>query len=180
MTQDGRALHDQRPLSNVRVIDLATGPAAAIGRYLAELGADVVRIDSPESADDKVGGTTASGVSLAFAAANVGKLGLTLDRTEPAQRDRFEAIVAQADILIETTVPDSAEAKLLDVAGLCQRNPALVALSVSNFGAGAFQTWQATDPVLAALNATTIPVDVQKMNGTELLGDGTAGNKWRG
>lgn len=152
MTQDGRALHDQRPLSNVRVIDLATGPAAAIGRYLAELGADVVRIDSPESADDKVGGTTASGVSLAFAAANVGKLGLTLDRTDPAQRDRFEAIVAQADILIETTVPDSAEAKLLDVAGLCQRNPALVALSVSNFGAGAFQTWQATDPVLAALN----------------------------
>jgi len=34
--------------------------------------------------------------------------------------------------------------------------------------------------VLAALNATTIPVDTKKMNGATLLGDGTSGNKWRG
>lgn len=34
--------------------------------------------------------------------------------------------------------------------------------------------------VLAALNATTIPVNVKKMNGATLVGDGTSGNKWRG
>lgn len=34
--------------------------------------------------------------------------------------------------------------------------------------------------VLAALNSTTIPVDVQKMNGAEVIGDGTEGNPWRG
>ena len=34
--------------------------------------------------------------------------------------------------------------------------------------------------VLAALNATTIPVDTRKMNGAVILGDGSAGNKWRG
>jgi crotonobetainyl-CoA:carnitine CoA-transferase CaiB-like acyl-CoA transferase len=152
MSQEGHTLPDQRPLSSLRVIDLATGPAAAIGRYFAELGADVVRIDSPHNAADKASGPSFGGVSLAFAAANVGKRGLLLDWTDTAQRERFDAIVAQADILIETTVPDSDEAKLLDIAGLCQRNPALVTLSVSNFGAGAFQTWQATDPVLAALN----------------------------
>lgn len=37
-----------------------------------------------------------------------------------------------------------------------------------------------TASVIAALNATTIPVDVQKMNGATVLGDGTSGNKWRG
>lgn len=46
---------------------------------------------------------------------------------------------------------------------------------------GAYPTAaQIAAAVLASLNATTIPVDVQLMNGAEVIGDGTNGNPWRG
>lgn len=152
MPETGPPPAHQRPLTGVRAIDLATGPAAAIGRYLVELGADVVRIDTPSSLAEKASGPTFGGVGLAFAAANIGKLGLTLDLADPAQHAQLATLAGHADILIETTVPGSDEAALLDIAALCASNPALVALSVSNFGACSMKGWQATDPVLAALN----------------------------
>ncbi|HUM08197.1 MAG TPA: CoA transferase, partial [Acidocella sp.] len=125
---------DALSLDGVRVIDLAVGPLAAIGRLLAELGADVIRVEPPEGAADRREGLLAGGVSLGFAAANLGKRAVALDFGTAEGRDNFAALVGTADILIENTRPGSAEAALLDVSGIHARHPALVILSATDFG----------------------------------------------
>ncbi|HUM08458.1 MAG TPA: CoA transferase [Acidocella sp.] len=145
---------DALSLDGVRVIDLAVGPLAAIGRLLAELGADVIRVEPPEGAVDRREGLLVGGVSLGFAAANLGKRAVALDFGTAEGRDNFAALVGTADILIENTRPGSAEAALLDVPGIHARHPALVILSATDFGQeGSYRSWQATGPVLHALSS---------------------------
>ncbi len=128
----------ERPLTGVRVLDLAAGPMAAIARHYAELGADVVRIEPDEGAADRQDGTVSGGISLDFVAANLGK--------RAATARRLGALAADADILI-------APAGSLDVAPLRAGNPALVVLSVSEFGStGRFAGWSGSGPVFHALS----------------------------
>ncbi|WP_156680551.1 CaiB/BaiF CoA-transferase family protein [Sphingomonas profundi] len=141
------------PLAGVRVLDLAVGPLAAIGRLLAELGADVVRVEPRDGAADRRQGRIVAGVSLDHLAANRGKRSARLDLADADDRAAFDDLVADADMLIETTAPGSDAAALLDAAGLSARHPALVILSASDFGrTEGFAGWQATDPVLHALS----------------------------
>ena len=60
-----------KPLAGVRVLDLVVGPMAAIGRQLAELGADVIRLEPEGGSVDRRHGPSAGGISLDFAAATV-------------------------------------------------------------------------------------------------------------
>ncbi|WP_205446828.1 CoA transferase, partial [Candidatus Frankia alpina] len=141
------------PLSGVRVLDLTTGPLAAIGRHLAEWGADVLRVEPPGGAADRHSGRRVAGVSLAFAAANLGKRAVALDLTRPADQDRFTALLTGADILLESTPPTSPEATTLDVEGIRREHPSLVVLSATPFGrTGPHAGWQATSPVFHALS----------------------------
>ncbi len=139
------------PLSTLRVVDITIGPLGSIGRILAELGADVVRIEPRGGAIDRHQGPMIAGVSLAFAAANVGKRGAALNLGEDEDRAQFEALLAGADILLENTSPGSQAACLLDIARLRRICPTLTVLSISDFGAGDFAHWQASDAVLQAL-----------------------------
>lgn len=143
---------DALPLAGLRVLDLASGALGAIGRVLAELGADVVRVEPRGGARDRLDGPSIAGVGLTFAAANLGKTGVALDLEDDADRVMFEALAAQADLLIETNAQGSPEAKALDARGLRGRHPALIVLSVKDFGEGAFARWGATDAVLHALS----------------------------
>ncbi|EIV91534.1 CaiB/BaiF CoA-transferase family protein [Frankia sp. QA3] len=141
------------PLSGVRVLDLTTGPLAAIGRHLAEWGADVLRVELPGGGADRRTGRRVAGVSLGFAAANLGKRAVTLDLARPADRTRFTALLAGADILLENTPPTAPEAAALDVEGIRREHPSLVILSATPFGrTGPHAGWQATSPVFHALS----------------------------
>lgn len=136
------------PLAGVRVLDLAAGTMAATARLLGELGADVIRVEPAGGDPGRRAGPMLAGASLSWTAANLGKRAVAL---EPGDA-RFAALVAEADILIETTAPGSAAHFALDPAGLARRHPGLVLLSVSDFGqAGPWARWRATDPVLHAL-----------------------------
>ncbi|MGI4940734.1 MAG: CaiB/BaiF CoA transferase family protein [Janthinobacterium lividum] len=151
MPQAGQGGHDL-PLAGVRVLDLVVGPVAAVGRLLGELGADIIRVEPRAGAPDRHAGIMAVGVSLDFVAANLGKRAVALDLDNDPDRRRFDGLVATADILIENTRPGSNAAALLDVAAIRNRHPALVVLSVSDFGqSGRFSRWQVTGPVLHAL-----------------------------
>src|SRR5206468_756333 len=109
--------------------------------------------EPPGGSDDRRAGRTVAGTSLGFAAANLGKRAVGLDLAEPADRARFTALVAGADILLESTVPESPEGRLLDVDGLRAASPALVVLSATPFGrTGPYAHWQATSPVFHALS----------------------------
>jgi crotonobetainyl-CoA:carnitine CoA-transferase CaiB-like acyl-CoA transferase len=78
---------------------------------------------------DRGAGRTVAGVSLTFAAANVGKRAVGLDLTSPDDRQRFTELVSGADILLENTAPGSAAEAALDVAALRRDLPSLVVLS---------------------------------------------------
>jgi crotonobetainyl-CoA:carnitine CoA-transferase CaiB-like acyl-CoA transferase len=120
------------------VLDLLSGPAAGIGRHFAELGADVVRIEAVDGAVDRSEGHLVDGLSLDFIAANLGKRSTTFDRVE--------ALGRHADILIGPLGG-------VDVERLRADNPALVILSVSDFGdSGPYTHWTGSGPVYHALS----------------------------
>ncbi|UVO50951.1 CoA transferase [Sphingomonas sp. SUN019] len=130
------------PLSGVRIVDCVPGSLGALGRLLGELGADVIRVEPRGGGADRRAGDTLGGVSLSFAAANLGKRAIGLDL--PADAAAFEALVAEADILLAAGV---------DVTGLRERHLALVILSISDFGSdGPWASWTASDAVLHALS----------------------------
>jgi crotonobetainyl-CoA:carnitine CoA-transferase CaiB-like acyl-CoA transferase len=111
---------------------------AAITRPLAEMGADIVRIEPDGGSDDRRSGRIAGGVSVDFVAANQGK--------RAASFARLEDLAAEADILI-------APPGKVDVGELHGRNPALVIMSVSDFGnTGRFAGWAGSGPVFHALS----------------------------
>lgn len=132
-----------RPLEGVRVVDLAEGRMAAIGRILADLGADVRirRIPAPAAADD-------IDARLSRRLLEIGKSAIDLDPSDPAAVAR---IVADADILVADGGPLSALP--VDLAALQRVDAALTILSVTNFGIDSpFAHFEATDPVLHALS----------------------------
>src|SRR5689334_21706710 len=96
-------------LTGVRVLDLA-GPAAWYGsRLLADLGADVLRIEPPGGDPGRntppfVDGDSAAG-SLAFWWFNAGKRSATLDLESETGRQRLKELAGSADILLETYPP---------------------------------------------------------------------------
>lgn len=132
------------PLAGVRVIDAVPGPLGAIGRFLRELGADVIRIEPRGGGADRLTGPKAGGIALGFAAANLGKRVATIDL--PGDAARLLDLARDADILLEARLPG------LDVEAVRAANPALVVVSISDFGEnGPWKDWQASDAVLHAL-----------------------------
>lgn len=130
------------PLTGVRVVDCVPGALAALGRFLGELGADVIRVEPSDGGADRRAGDTLGGVSLPFAAANLGKRAIGLDL--PVDAARFDALIAEADILLEAG---------RDIPRLRDHHPALVILSISDFGSdGPWASWSASDAVLHALS----------------------------
>jgi crotonobetainyl-CoA:carnitine CoA-transferase CaiB-like acyl-CoA transferase len=135
----GLAMSEQttRPLDGMRVLDLLDGPMGTIGRQLAELGAEVIRIESPGGAADRRDGAMAAGVSLDFIAANLGKRATT--------GEAFEKLAPDADVLL--CRPGT------DIDNLRLANPRLVVMMVSDFGAeGRFAHWRGSDAVFHALS----------------------------
>ncbi|MFC4585232.1 CaiB/BaiF CoA transferase family protein [Sphaerisporangium corydalis] len=126
------------PLAGVRVLDLSDGRGEMCGRYLADLGADVVLAEPPGGAASRRREPLHQGRSLYFAARNAGKRGVTLDA--------LPGLLGAADILVETGSAD------LDPAALLARHPALVVVSITDFGrTGPYRDWQGTEWVHLAL-----------------------------
>ncbi|TDL03375.1 CoA transferase [Mycolicibacterium obuense] len=142
------------PLAGVRILDAATGPMTAVGRLYADLGADVTVLRIPGvTVDDLVGPHVAS-VHVQSAINRHGLPSVDIDLSTAEGRKRFDALVADTDILIESARPGSAAEAALSVRTLRTRHPALVILSISDFGRdNDCAHWQATTPVLLALSS---------------------------
>ncbi|WP_425228903.1 CoA transferase [Sphingomonas sp.] len=144
---------DAPPLADVRVLDLTIGAAAGAARLLADLGAEVRRIEPPGGSTDRREGRLAGGVSLDFVAANRGKSLTLLDLDRAHDGVRLEALAAQADIVIDSFAPGSPAGARFGGEAMHARHPTLVTMSITPFGhRGALARWQATDPVLHALS----------------------------
>ncbi len=145
------------PLHGVRVLDL-TGPLAEpTGRVLADLGAEVVKIEPPEGCGSRhlppfvAGREGDPEASLFWRAWGLGKHSVVLDLGDPADRDRFLALVDGADVLVESAAPGELEALGLGPEALAARNPTLLHASVTPFGrTGPEAGSPATDLTLSA------------------------------
>ncbi|WP_040831016.1 CaiB/BaiF CoA-transferase family protein [Nocardia jiangxiensis] len=143
------------PLLGVRVVDLISGPMQNVGRHLVDLGASVTRVHLTGVTDDDRGfGPVVDGVPLGTAIATRGTRAVVIDRSTRAGRADWDELLTASDILLENTAPGSPAEAALDAAEIRKGHPALVLLSVSDFGRGNdFSTWQATTPVLHALTS---------------------------
>ena len=129
------------PLSGLRVLEfgqIAAGPFA--GSLLADLGADVVKVEKPAGGDDLRQwppvsiGTGGDGYSENFASINRNKRSITLDLKDPAQVERARHLCTAADAVLENYRPGVLERLGLGYAALSTVSPKLVYCSVNGFG----------------------------------------------
>jgi CoA:oxalate CoA-transferase len=126
----------QGPLADLRALDVTrvlAGPFA--GMVLADLGAEVIKVEMPGRGDDaRAFGPFRNGVSAYFASVNRGKKSLTLDLGVPAGRDLFLRLIEKADILLENFRPGVMARFGLAFGQLRERNPRLIYAACSGFG----------------------------------------------
>lgn len=131
----------QPPLAGIKVLDLGwvmVGPVS--GRYLGDLGADVIKVESRQRIDPlRALGPFKDGVpgperSLSYHAINAGKRSLTLDLTHEAAREIVRTLAADSDVLIESFTPGVMARMGLDYARLRELNPRLVMVSTCIMG----------------------------------------------
>jgi crotonobetainyl-CoA:carnitine CoA-transferase CaiB-like acyl-CoA transferase len=131
------------PLDGVRVLDLSrvlAGPVCC--QLLADLGADVVKLERPGTGDDTrhwgppfLGGDSPDdGPSAYFLSCNRGKRSLALDLSAPGSREVLVDLIRRADVLVENFLPATLEKFGLLPDQLRQINPRLVSCSISGYG----------------------------------------------
>jgi benzylsuccinate CoA-transferase BbsE subunit len=158
MSQPIPTPHPRGPLSGYRVLDLADEKGQLCARFLAELGADVIKIEPPREGDRTRGnapfykGQQGAETSLYWWSMNAGKRSITLQLRLEAGRALFHRLVTQSDIVIETNAPGASAALGLDYAALEAVNPGVILVSITNFGqSGPYAAYAATDIVGAAM-----------------------------
>jgi crotonobetainyl-CoA:carnitine CoA-transferase CaiB-like acyl-CoA transferase len=118
-------------LSHIKVIDLArarSGPTAV--RQLSEMGAQVIKVEAPDAADDGTGERH----GFDFQNIHPNKRSLTLNLKHPEGRAVLLKMVEHADVLVENFRPDVKDRLGIDYATLSAINPRLVYGSISGFG----------------------------------------------
>jgi crotonobetainyl-CoA:carnitine CoA-transferase CaiB-like acyl-CoA transferase len=144
------------PLSGVRVVELANNIAGPYAGYiLAMLGADVLKVERPESGDDARGWGPPfwRGTSATFHALNVNKRGITLDLKDPARIAWLEGYVKDCDVLLHNLRPGVMESLGLGSDALRAANDRLVYCSVSAFGpTGPMQRHPGYEPMVQAFS----------------------------
>ena len=142
-----------RPLSAIRVLDLAGEPLARAGRILADMGADVVLVEPPGGSPVRrvpplVPTSSGEEISPYFAFTAAGKRSLTLDVRTPAGYDLFSRLAAGADVVLVSDDADRLREQRLDYRSLQSLNDRIVYTSLTPFGAtGPRRHWRGSDLV---------------------------------
>lgn len=150
---------EERPgaLSGIRVIELADEKAEYCGLTLAGLGADVVKVEPPGGSPTRRIGPFYKDRpdperSLFFWQYNRGKRSIALDLHREKDREHFRALLASADILLESTPNGELDALGLGAQALAKQFPSLIVARVTPFGdRGPWSDFKASDIVHLAL-----------------------------
>ncbi|GAB3444359.1 CoA transferase [Streptomonospora sediminis] len=125
-----------QPLDGFRVLDLTrflSGPYCTM--VLAELGADVVKVEQPGTGDDSRRlAPKVNGESYPFGMPNRSKRSVSIDLKDPRGRDAFIRMAENADLVIENFRPGVVKRLGIDYESLHEANPALLYCSISGFG----------------------------------------------
>ncbi len=152
---------DSQPLSPYTALDLSEGGFNWCAKLLADLGADVIKIEPPGGSPTRRRGPFAVGssgtpLSLFWAAYCVNKRGVTLDIHSQQGADTLRALAQDADILIESFAPGRLASLGLGYEDIARVNPALVYTSITPFGqTGPYARYQAPDLVAWSMGGMT-------------------------
>src|SRR5262249_16884043 len=127
------------PLSPYRVIDLTDEIGWWCGRILADLGADVIKVEPPGGDPGRrkgsfYGAEPDPAKNLSWFAGNASKRGITLDVGAHKGRDLLRRLAQRADFLLESFPPGYLDARDLGYPMLRALNPRLVFTSITTFG----------------------------------------------
>lgn len=141
------------PLAGIRVLDLSSYIAGPYGcTLLADLGADVVKIESPEGDTLRKYPSTLPTESRAFLGVNRGKRGLALDLKKPEGLAVLKRLVGKSDVLVHNFRPSVPPRLGIDYASLRAVNPRLVYCALSGYGeTGPLREKAGYDQVLQSL-----------------------------
>lgn len=152
-------------LQGVRVLDLThvvSGPYAT--RYLALLGAEVIKIENPKTGGDmaRFTGPIVNDCSVRFCSLNHNKRSVLLDLSLAEGREVFLRLVEKADVVVDNFKPGTMEKLGISFEQLRQVNPKIVCGSISGFGAnGPYRDLPAYDTIAQAMSG------VMLLNGEE-------------
>src|SRR5580704_13204875 len=146
---------DRAALAGIRVLDLADNAVAYAGRLLADLGAEVIRIEPPRGDGMRRAAALAVSqdalASCADAFWNVNKKSITLDLGSTDGQRLFGDLVAKSDVVIETFDPGTLSGWGIGYAQMKRRNPGIILVSVTPYGqTGPCAKFHATDLTLLA------------------------------
>jgi crotonobetainyl-CoA:carnitine CoA-transferase CaiB-like acyl-CoA transferase len=131
------------PLAGLRVVDMTIWMAGAVsGMLLADLGADVVKVegrngDPTRSHTAPTAGDAASAparTSVSYSACNRNKRSIALDLNDPDDREVFDRLISAADVFVTNMSPSTIRKLGIDEASLRERNPSLVYALGSGLG----------------------------------------------
>jgi len=144
-------------LQGLRVLDLADDKGTFCAKLLADMGADVIKVEPP-------GGDPARNIgpflrdephperSLYFWYNNTSKRGITLNLESNKGQEIFRRLISTTDVVVETFPPGYLKKLTLDYATLKEFNPRLIMTSITNFGqAGPYRDYRSSDLVASAL-----------------------------
>ena len=124
----------RRPLSGIRAVDLTIERGELAGRFLSDLGAEVIRVEpvggSPSRAMAPIDGEH----SLFWTFRNCGKLGVELDLEAADGVAQLDELLAHSDIVIVSDEPGTRDGSGLDAAELADRHPHLIVSSITAYG----------------------------------------------
>lgn len=140
------------PLTGIKVLDLSAYIAGPFGAsLLADLGAEVIKIEPPEGDNLRKYPSTLVGHSRAFLGVNRGKRGICIDLKADEGYSVFTRLVATADVLIHNFRPGVPERLRIDYATLSAMRPGLVYCSLTGYGqTGPLSSKAGYDQVLQA------------------------------
>jgi benzylsuccinate CoA-transferase BbsE subunit len=139
---------DEQPkgtiLSGYRILDLTDEKGMFCTRLLADMGAEVIRIEKP--------GGRSAGSTADFCYLNAGKRSISLDVAKRPGREIFKRLVKTAQVMVETESSGYLASLGLGYPELSEINPGLVMASITDFGqSGPYRDYKSCDMVAAAL-----------------------------
>jgi itaconate CoA-transferase len=124
------------PLSGLRVVALEQAVAAPFcSRQLADMGADVIKVERPDGGDSaRAYDGALNGVSAYFAWLNRGKRSAVLDLKNASQRSVCEKLIDRADVVVHNLAPGAMERLGFGYDDIFRRNPRVIWCGISGYG----------------------------------------------
>ena len=144
-------------LAGLRVLDLADDKASFCSRLLADMGAEVIKVEKPGGDISRWAGPFWRNIphperSLPFWYNNTSKLGITLNLESKEGQEIFRRLSQRVDVIVETFPPGYLEGLGLGYEALSRTNPGLILASVTGFGHdGPYREYKSCDIVASAL-----------------------------